>query len=230
MANQTYANGTGPTATLTTGADNGPLSYLPGQRCSACTCPGEAHPGPSVSTGRAAPEIDMIEAQIVLDEGRGQVSQSAQFAPYDDYYQFNNASTNYKQYDTSITSFNTYLGGYYQQAASSLTMVDDDLYYDQVGTNGQFATFGVEYSSDSTDRGNGYITWVSQGQESWTLRGTGVGPNSKTEVGQRLIAEEPMALVGILAPVLSEYRLMIRSRQVFNLAMASLAPQYMIPR
>jgi len=132
--------------------------------------------------GRAAPEIDMIEAQIVIDIARGEVSQSAQFAPYDDYYQFNNASTNYEQYDPTITSFNTYLGGFYQQAASSLTLVEDEIYYNQVGTNGQFATFG-------------YITWVSSGKESWTLRGTGVGPNDKTEVGQRLISEEPMSLV-----------------------------------
>jgi len=145
--------------------------------------------------GRAAPEIDMIEAQIVIDIARGEVSQSAQFAPYDDYYQFNNASTNYEQYDPTITSFNTYLGGFYQQAASSLTLVEDEIYYNQVGTNGQFATFGFEYSSDEKDRGNGYITWVSSGKESWTLRGTGVGPNDKTEVGQRLISEEPMSLV-----------------------------------
>ena len=200
LANQTWVNGTGPDATLTTGANGGPLSYLPGQRCSACTCSGESHPGPSTNVGRAAPEIDMIEAQIVLDQGHGQVSQSAQFAPYDDFYQFDNTSTNYEQYDTTITSFNTYLGGYYQQAASSLTTIDDDIYYSQVGTNGQFATFGVEYSSDSSNRENGYITWMSQGQKSWTFKGSGVGPNTKTQVGQRLIAEEPMALVSGVTP------------------------------
>ena len=139
----------------------------------------------------------MIEAQIVINQGQGQVSQSAQFAPYDDYYQFNNASSNYQQYDPTITAFNTYLGGYYQQAASSLTMVDDDLYYSQVGSNGQFATFGFENSIDPDERSNGYITWVSQGKKSWTLHGAGVGPNANTEVGQRLISEEPMALVSL---------------------------------
>lgn len=36
----------------------GELSYLPGQRVSACTCPGEDHPGPNVQTGRGAPEIE----------------------------------------------------------------------------------------------------------------------------------------------------------------------------
>lgn len=46
----------------------GVLSYLPGQRLSRCTCPGESHPGPKHSdgtfVGRAAPEIDIFEAQV----------------------------------------------------------------------------------------------------------------------------------------------------------------------
>lgn len=60
------------------------LSYQPGQKLSACTCKGEDHPGPSVSTGRGGPEIDILEAQIASVDGllRGQVSQSAQVAPY----------------------------------------------------------------------------------------------------------------------------------------------------
>ena len=46
----------------------GALSYLPGQRLSRCTCPGESHPGPvhadGTYVGRAAPEIDMFEATV----------------------------------------------------------------------------------------------------------------------------------------------------------------------
>jgi hypothetical protein len=46
----------------------GVLSYLPGQRLSRCTCPGEDHPGPKHSdgmyVGRSAPEIDVFEAQV----------------------------------------------------------------------------------------------------------------------------------------------------------------------
>ena len=46
----------------------GALSYLPGQRLSRCTCEGESHPGPKHSdgtfVGRAAPEIDIFEAQV----------------------------------------------------------------------------------------------------------------------------------------------------------------------
>ena len=59
-------------------------SLLPGQRLSACTCPGESHPGPQRQdgsyVGRSAPEIDLFEA--LVDGNRGQVSQSAQWAPF----------------------------------------------------------------------------------------------------------------------------------------------------
>lgn len=49
---------------------DGALSYLPGQRLSRCTCQGESHPGPKHSdgtfVGRAAPEIDIFEAQVSM--------------------------------------------------------------------------------------------------------------------------------------------------------------------
>jgi len=69
-------------------ADNRPCffmqSLLPGQRLSACTCPDESHPGPvhqdGSFVGRSAPEIDLFEALIFGK--RGQVSQSAQWAPF----------------------------------------------------------------------------------------------------------------------------------------------------
>jgi hypothetical protein len=136
------------------------------------------------------------------------VSQSAQFAPYDDYYQFYNTTDDYyEQYNTTVTSWNSYLGGYYQQAVSSLSKVPNDIYYNQDNlgeTSKQFAVFGFEYSSDSSDRSKGYITWVSNGVKSWTMKAGIVGPNSKTEVGQRIVSEEPMALVSY--SVLAKYR------------------------
>jgi beta-glucan synthesis-associated protein KRE6 len=59
---------------------NNVLSYLPGQRLSSCTCPGEEHPGPQKSdgtfVGRAAPEIDVFEAQVSVADRVGHVSQS----------------------------------------------------------------------------------------------------------------------------------------------------------
>jgi beta-glucanase (GH16 family) len=60
-----------PEITSTEGAPayNYALSYLPGQRLSACTCTSDqTHPGPTLSNGsfvgRGAPEIDMFEAVV----------------------------------------------------------------------------------------------------------------------------------------------------------------------
>lgn len=96
LANQTL-NGSPVNATI----DGDPshdnvLSYLEGQRLSRCTCPGESHPGPMHSdgtfVGRSAPEIDIFEAQ--LTDGTGQVSQSAQWAPFNFGYVHASADTN----------------------------------------------------------------------------------------------------------------------------------------
>lgn len=66
------------------------LSALPGMRLPACTCDGEDHPSPGKS--RSAPEIDALEASVAyLDPpngaGVGSASQSAQFAPFDIFWQ-----------------------------------------------------------------------------------------------------------------------------------------------
>lgn len=42
---------------------------------------------------------------------------------------------------------------------------------------------------------DGYISWVSNGVESWTIQGAAMGPNSQAGVGQRMVAEEPMYLI-----------------------------------
>ena len=68
LPNQTL-NGLPVTATVNGDPSRGgALSYLPGQRLSRCTCKGESHPGPKHSdgtfVGRAAPEIDIFEAQV----------------------------------------------------------------------------------------------------------------------------------------------------------------------
>lgn len=68
------------------------MSFLPGMRLPACTCAGEDHPTPGKS--RSAPEIDALEASVLyLGPGQtaaiGSASQSAQFAPFDIWYQPN---------------------------------------------------------------------------------------------------------------------------------------------
>ena len=100
MHNQTLNNL--PVAATINGdpSAGGALSYLPGQRLSRCTCPGESHPGPvhqdGTYVGRSAPEIDIFEAQVCHNDDdvmlkltavkitgdplTGQVSQSGQWA------------------------------------------------------------------------------------------------------------------------------------------------------
>ncbi|RXK35873.1 hypothetical protein M231_06879 [Tremella mesenterica] len=193
LPNQTYLNGTGPEGALFSGKDSTSISFLPGQRTSACTCKGEDHPGPKESIGRGIPEIDMLEAQIDIMRGIGQVSQSFQTAPFDDYYQFNNLTPGtFTHYDPETTVWNNYLGGVYQQAISSLTDIPRDSYW---GTKKEFTVFGFEYKSNKLKREDGYVTWYVDGNESWTLYGSAVGPNDRMGIGQRLVSEEPMALV-----------------------------------
>lgn len=111
LPNQTYADGSGPDAALHDGDSDygGTLSYLPGQRLSACTCDGkdDEHPGPRNSKGRAAPEIDILEAQVDY-HGYGTASQSLQIvsrceacqdvklifrqAPFDPHWLWNNVT------------------------------------------------------------------------------------------------------------------------------------------
>ena len=204
LANQTWPNGTDPVPALTTGAEGGPLSFLPGQRLSACTCPGEDHPGPDVTKGRSAPEIDLIEAQIRLDLQHGDVSQSFQVAPFDDFYQFENSSTNALLHDPDMSQFNSYLGGIYQQAVSGLTLLPDRIYYDQTvgGRSKEFAVFSFEYSAPPEDREKGYIHWVTDGKPAWTMYSDAVGPNPRTEIGRRIVSEEPMYMVSTFSRTL----------------------------
>lgn len=78
--------------------ENGVLSFFSGQWLSRCTCKGDSHPGPmhadGTFVGRAAPEIDMFEAQITGEPLTGQVSQSAQWAPFNAGYIWQNTSAN----------------------------------------------------------------------------------------------------------------------------------------
>lgn len=182
--NQTAKDGT-PAAAATGGLRGAEISMQPGQKLSACTCPGSDHPGPSTNKGRGVPEIDILETQVDVSVMRGQVSQSFQAAPYNYLYQFSNSSTTI--YDSSTTIYNTYLGGPYQQAVSSLTYIDSENYN---GTS--YATYGYEWWSDPNHRDQGYITWFSQGAKTWSMEASAIGPDAITDISQRLVPEEPM--------------------------------------
>jgi len=195
LKNQTL-NGL-PKISTTSGPTNdfyvGDLSYLEGQRLSACTCPDDnSHPGPKRSdgtfVGRSAPEIDIIEAQVDQTTLVGHVSQSAQWAPFNPYYYWVNNSNTYKIFDTENAAFNTYLGGVYQQATSTVVITDQDCY---TGNTGCFSIYGFEYAPGD----DGYIRWISDNKQSWMIRAAGMGPNAEAQVSQRPVPYEPMYLL-----------------------------------
>ncbi|KAJ6508227.1 glycoside hydrolase family 16 protein [Mycena sanguinolenta] len=170
------------------------LSFLPGQRLSACTCPGSDHPGPATTVGRGVPEIDIIEALVEIDATppnfRGQVSQSYQVAPYNADRQFNNDSSVTPIQNSTITKFNNYMGDQFQQTVSALTYIDSSFY-----GGAAYAPYGLEWFSNPSNRESGYITWYSDGAKTWTLTADTIGPDATSGVSARLISEEPMYMI-----------------------------------
>ncbi|KAF9462094.1 glycoside hydrolase family 16 protein [Collybia nuda] len=174
----------------------GALSFLPGQRLSRCTCPGEPHPGPAHANGeyvgRAAPEIDIFEAQITGTPLTGQVSQSAQWAPFNDRYLWFNTTENMIIVDADITISNPYLGGAFQQATSGVTETNQGCYE---LTSGCFSVYGFEYKPGFD---NAYISWVSEGKLVWTLNQAGMAADPVVNISARPIPQEPMYIIANL--------------------------------
>lgn len=196
LPNQTYPGTNKPLAASENGDPEygGVLSYLPGQRLSACTCPGESHPGPIRSNGsyvgRSAPEIDIFEATV--DGSIGKVSQSAQWAPFNAAYQFLNTSDTLKIYDPDVTVLNPYHGGAYQQTTSGLSLTDQNCYELDKAC---YSVYGFEYVPGFD---NGYITWISDSKPVWTVMAGGLVGDPLTEIGPRPIPQEPMYIIANL--------------------------------
>ncbi|KAL4266529.1 SKN1/KRE6 family protein [Pleurotus pulmonarius] len=196
LANQTYPGTRLPAAAFEGGdpTAKGELSYLPGQRLSACTCPGEPHPGPVRANGdyvgRGAPEIDVFEA--IIEEGVGKVSMSSQWAPYNAGYDWKNTTDNMIMHDGDRTHLNTYKGGVWQQCTSGLSVTNQDCYELEGGC---FAVYGFEYSPGFDDA---YITWINDGTPSWTIVARGMGLDTVAEIGPRPIPQEPMYIIANL--------------------------------
>ncbi|TFK35297.1 beta-glucan synthesis-associated protein-domain-containing protein [Crucibulum laeve] len=200
LPNQTNVDGLGPPAALHSDFSrdkyNNELSWLSGQRLSACSCPGGDHPGPGTK-GRGAPEIDIFEASKDKQNPHGQtVSQSAQFAPFShDYIYLNATADEWEIFDPDRTRPNTYHGSAVQQSVSGVVKTPSDMFQGS-GTN--FKTFGFEYFADPKNRDNGYIMWQVDGQPSHRVWAKAVGPDQGPDgsgVGQRLIPEEPMSII-----------------------------------
>ncbi|EDR03474.1 glycoside hydrolase family 16 protein [Laccaria bicolor S238N-H82] len=186
---QTGKNGQ-PASSATGGATGGPISGLPGQRLSACSCPGSDHPGPKYDVGRGVPEVDIIEARIDTSRVVGQASQTFQVAPYNYQLQFVDTSPATTIYNQSMTQVNSFKGNSLQQSVSALADIGSQFYGGQA-----YAPYGYELWSDPNNRQDGYITWFSNGKPTWTVTSASVGPDPVSQVGQRLISEEPMYVV-----------------------------------
>ncbi|KAI9738437.1 MAG: hypothetical protein M1818_005334 [Claussenomyces sp. TS43310] len=167
-------------------SDTTGLSLLPGMRLPACTCADQDHPSPGKS--RSAPEIDGLEASVGFmgpakyGGATGTASQSFQIAPFDIWYQPD--ANYYELYDRSITGMNAYRGGPYQQAISAVTWLNNDWYDGKA-----YQTFGFEYNPGDT----GDVTWFVGDDYTWHIDHRAVRPNGN--IGQRVIPQEPMALV-----------------------------------
>lgn len=161
------------------------LNSLPGMRLPACTCTGEDHPSPG--TSRSVPEIDALEASVSyldppIGAAIGTASQSFQVAPFDLLWRPNTEFI--EVYDRSTSLMNAYQGGIYQQALSTVTNLNNDWY------NGKaYQTYGFEYSPGD----DGYVTWNVGDVKTWKVVANAVGPNGN--VGQRVMPEEPLALI-----------------------------------
>ncbi|KAK7026883.1 hypothetical protein VNI00_015425 [Paramarasmius palmivorus] len=174
------------------------LSFLPGQRLSRCTCPGEDHPGPmhddGTFVGRSAPEIDSIEAQV--QDGIGAVSQSGQFGPFDFEYRWKNTSDSFEIYDDKITEQNSYLGGVFQEAASCVTRtICVSLLLTKEVQIPTVINLERAASRSTVSSINQYITWISDNKKTWTMFADAVGKNDKVSISARPIPQEPMYLI-----------------------------------
>ncbi|KAJ7239362.1 glycoside hydrolase family 16 protein [Mycena rebaudengoi] len=155
----------------------GTLVVPPGQRLSRCTCAGESHPGPihkdGSYVGRSAPEIDIFEAQIGGEAGAhvGQVSQSAQWAPFNKDYRLDNSSDLFIIKDLTLSHKNSFSGLFYQQAASVVSTTRFD---------------------------EGYITWLTDNKVMWTMKSGAVGADPDTGIAARPVTEEPLYILANL--------------------------------
>ncbi|CAE6492121.1 unnamed protein product [Rhizoctonia solani] len=167
----------GPTGT------NGEMSYLPGQRLSACTCTSES----DGTDGRSAPEIDVFEAAVDTSTLIGHVSQSGQWAPFNAAFRWDNA-TNLVIYDQENSHLNTFIGNERQRTTSVITNTNQQCY---TASGGCFQTYGTEYKTGN----DGYIQWVTDNSPVFTVKAAGLGPDSAMQIGPRPVPPEPMYIL-----------------------------------
>lgn len=187
------------------------LSFLPGQKLSRCTCPGEDHPGPFVDgeyVGRAAPEIDVFEAQTTGpsddDPGHLGMSQSFQMAPYNWHYNISHGNDtkvyNFMFKPSNKSELNLYTGEVTQQSMSGVSWgnqkaiqkeSDNDPPQPGQPLQDNFAIYAMEYGPGE----DGYVAWLSDNRPSWELYPEALRPDPRSEIGNRQYPREPMYLI-----------------------------------
>lgn len=195
LPNQTWptSKGGGPEAALTTGSKGRSLSYLPGQKFSSCTCPGEDHPGPVLADGsfaaRGAPELDLFEGASA--HYGAHTSLSLQAAPFNAHYEYNMREGAW--FDEQ-TRNNSYKGGIYQQSISATHTTDPSNF--QLAPKPTYITYSVE----SRPGKKGSVTWAIEGKKVWSIDfAKGLQPDGQTEISSRYLTREPMYVIINLA-------------------------------
>lgn len=154
------------------------LSFLPGQKLNSCICKDEDHPNPG--TGRAAPEIDIMEGLY------NDYAQTFNVAPFDIW-----RYPDYKHVaipNPGSTYMNSFMGTSYQEAISAVVKSKEEWY-----ENGNFVKFGMEYRSDLKNRMDNYINFYVN--DVLTFRITEGAFHPDGNINWRLIPKEPMSLV-----------------------------------
>ncbi|GAA5903037.1 hypothetical protein JCM6882_009675 [Rhodosporidiobolus microsporus] len=191
LPNQTWPNGTDPVAAKESGSRDygGELSWLSGQRLSACTCDEDRdlHPGPNVRTGRGAPEIDALEGAIWPTGDRGSASQSTQIAPFTAGYLWRNYTPHIETNDAQWTIQQNQWHGSINQESLSLEVQTDNTSYSGRG----YTSYGFEYDTGR----DGSIRWAINGTQTWTMHSSAIGPSEEAQIDQRVVSEEPMSIV-----------------------------------
>ncbi|KAI8941820.1 hypothetical protein NX059_003020 [Plenodomus lindquistii] len=159
------------------------LSNLPGQRLPSCTCPGEDHPTPG--TGRGAPEIDIIEVGATYPPHNMPIAtQSFQVAPFDIHWYPNYNFTAFPDY--SMSWYNGYTGGPYQQAISATTNLNKNWFDGK-----QYQRYSFEYVPGEGK--DAFISWKVGDDTMFMMDGRAIGPNGNVQTRQ--VSEEPMSMV-----------------------------------
>lgn len=149
----------------------------------------KSHPGPSVSVGRSAPELDVFEALINPATFVGEVSQTMQIAPFDmDYLWDNTTGGTFKIETPRTTTLNAYHGGHYQQSCSALSLTDPDGYYLEDPT--AFHKYSVEYMPSKGNDYDGYMYWKQDDKVNWMMNESGLQGNTSMDYSQRLVPRE----------------------------------------